>query len=306
MPKNNKQRSIVKSLLAWYERHGRTFPWRGISNPYRILISEIMLQQTQASRVLDKYPEFLKRFPSLRSLATATQRDVVIAWKGMGYNNRAVRLHRLARIVLSKNGERIPADYDSLIALPGIGRYTANAILSSAFGQRCAIVDVNVQRVLSRMFWKMDSPREMRAAREIWQIAERLLPRDNVYDWNQALMDFGATVCTARNPNCNKCPVAQACTSKKFMGRTTDPKRKSEKKIDGIPTRLHRGKIIQQLRNLNSGRSIRADVLGKRILRNFSQRNEKVFVALLLGLEKDGLIRLRGNGTLISRRVSLA
>lgn len=306
MRKNNKQRNVVKSLLAWYKRHGRTFPWRGISNPYRILVSEIMLQQTQASRVLDKYPVFLNRFPSLRSLATAAQRDAVIAWKGMGYNNRAVRLHRLARIVLSKYGGRIPADYDSLIALPGIGRYTANAILSSAFGQRCAIVDVNVQRVLSRMFWKLDSPREMRAAKEIWQLAERLLPRNNVYDWNQALMDFGATVCTSRKPDCNECPVAKACTSRKFMSRTIVLKRKSEKKIDGIPNRLHRGNVVQHLRNLKSSRSIRADVLGKRILRNFSQRNEKRFAALLLGLEKDGLLRLRGNGTLRSRRVSLA
>ncbi|MBX2991346.1 MAG: A/G-specific adenine glycosylase [Bacteroidetes bacterium] len=306
MRKTNKQHNIVKSLLAWYTRHGRTFPWRGISDPYRILVSEIMLQQTQASRVLDKYPEFLNRFPSLRSLATATQRDVVIAWKGMGYNNRAVRLHRLTRIVLSEYKGRIPEDYDSLIALPGIGRYTANAILSSAFGQRCAIVDVNVQRVLSRIFWKMDSLRKMRAATEIWQLAEKLLPRNDVYNWNQALMDFGATVCTSRKPDCIKCPVGQACASKKLMTGTTVFKRKPGKQIDGIPNRLHRGKVIQHLRNLNSGRSIRADALGRKILHNFSQRNKKRFADLLLGLEKDGLIRLRGKGILTTRRVTLA
>ena len=306
MLKHSKQRNIVRTLLAWYKRSGRTFPWRDNTNPYHILLSEIMLQQTQTRRVLEKYPELLRQFPTLRSLAAAPLRDVVMAWRGMGYNNRAVRLHRLARNLVNLHDGKIPAEYDALIPLPGIGKYTANAILSSAFGMRRAIVDVNVRRVMSRIFWRMKSTSEMRADREIWQLAAEILPRKNIYDWNQALMDFGAIVCTSRKPACMLCPVSQLCLSKKFMGRTALQRRRPVKGVDGIPDRIYRGHVVRQLRMLNGNRSIRADALGKKVRAGFSRRHEKWFVALLRGLEKDGLIRIRGNGSLTSCRVSLA
>jgi A/G-specific adenine glycosylase len=247
-----KQRNIVRTILRWYTRQGRSLPWRlsagqagNITNSYRILISEIMLQQTQVSRVLVKYPEFLKSFPTLRSLANAEQKDVVLAWRGMGYNNRAVRLHKLANVVVEQHRGRIPKTVDELLALPGVGRYTANAMLSSAFGAQRPVVDVNIRRVLSRLFWRMKSTIAMQPERVIWLLAEELLPNGNAYNWNQALMDFGATVCTARNPSCMTCPVSGLCCSVSSMKREVKAKPRNELSMDGLPNRFYRGRIYR-------------------------------------------------------------
>jgi len=336
MQKNVKQHSIVRTILQWYKRQGRTLPWRNITNAYRILVSEIMLQQTQVSRVLLKYPEFLHRFPALRSLANAEQRDVVLAWQGMGYNNRAVRLHKFARVVVEKHRGRIPQDYDSLIALPGIGKYTAYALLSSAFGKQLPVVDVNVQRVISRIFWRMKSTSEMRNVKGIWKLAEailflhviarRSLPKQSrlavaerllrsarndkstgkAYDWNQALMDLGATVCTARTPKCEVCPVAGLCSSRATMKRYNVVRSKREPSLDGIPNRFYRGRIIERLRKLNGTGSVSLNVLGREIYPKFEKKNEAWLRSLISDLERDGLIRVKGNGTLQTSRVLLA
>ena len=310
MPKSSKQRNVVRTILTWYKRQGRTLPWRlptgqagGISNPYRILISEIMLQQTQVSRVLVKYPEFLRNFPTLRSLANAKQRDVVLAWQGMGYNNRAVRLHGFAQTVFKNYRGKIPQTFESLIALPGIGKYTANAMLSSAFGKDLPIVDVNVQRVFSRIFWKMDSTAAMKSSKEIWRLAEVILPKRKAYDWNQAVMDLGATVCTARNPKCDACPVAQLCASRKRMNRESPVRPKREPSLDGIPNRFYRGRIIERLRTRTG--SVRLDVLGKAIYPKFAKQHEAWLRSVLSDLERDKLICVHGNGSLRSSRVVL-
>lgn len=302
MQKNNQQRNVVRAIERWYKRHGRTLPWRGIANPYRIFIAEIMLQQTQVHRVLEKYPEFLRRFPTLRSLACAKQRDVVVAWRGMGYNNRAVRLHKFAHAVLHNHRGQIPHDFDALIALPGIGRYTANALLSSAFSKRLPLVDINVRRVLSRIFWRMRSTAEMRTADEIWDCAEEILPHRNAYDWNQALMDMGALICVARKPKCDVCPVARLCASRATMKWKPISRLQREPSLNGIPNRLYRGRIIERLREVND---IRADVLGKAIHPRFSSRSEHWLRKLLSDLERDGLVLVRGNGSLQKTRVSL-
>lgn len=306
MQKNTKQHNVVRAIQRWYKRQGRTLPWRDISNPYRIFISEIMLQQTQVSRVLVKYPEFLRRFPTLGSLANAKRRDVVLAWQGMGYNNRAVRLHQFALAVTQNHRGKIPQNFDSLIALPGVGKYTANALLSSAFNKQLPIVDVNVQRVLSRIFWRMKSTSEMRNAKEIWKLAEGILPNKSAYDWNQALMDLGAMVCTATSPKCDICPVAKLCSSRTGMKRENAVRPKREPSLNGIPNRMYRGKIIQLLRRLNGTGSIRADLLARAVYPTFSQKNEKWMKKLIADLEKDGLIQLKGNGSLRTSRVSLA
>jgi A/G-specific adenine glycosylase len=306
MRQRNKHRTVVRAILRWYAMRGRTLPWRGISNPYRILISEIMLQQTQVSRVLEKYPQFLRRFPTLRSLARAQQRDVVLAWRGMGYNNRAVRLHQLALAVVHHHRGKIPQDFDSLIALPGIGRYTANALLSSAFRNQVPVVDVNIQRLLSRIFWRMKTTGAMRRTHELWDLAEAILPKGRAYDWNQALMDVGALVCTARNPKCASCPVGSLCSSRTTMTRTPAPRSQREPALNGIPHRIYRGRIVEALRGLNGTQSIRADVLARAIHPNFGRRNVTWFRTLLSRLERDGLIHVRGNRLLHSTRVSLA
>jgi A/G-specific adenine glycosylase len=267
-----------------------------------------MLQQTQVSRVLMKYDQFLRRFPTLRALAQAPQRMVVIEWRGMGYNNRAVRLHQLARQVVEKYDGRVPNNADLLLALPGVGKYTANAVLSSAFNQRVPIVEVNVRRFLSRCFCKMNTVADVYDEDEIWKLAGDLLPRSGVYSWNQALMDIGAMICTARQPRCGECPVAARCASSRAMSRNVRPKGRQEQSLAGIPNRIHRGRIVEILRNSPARltRGVPATTLGRKLLGRFSPSHGRWLTSLLVSLERDGLIRISGNGTLRSRRIQLA
>ena len=298
-------RQVRSAILRWYRRHGRTLPWRSTHDPYRILLSEIMLQQTQVHRVLGVYPRFLAQFPTLRSLARAQQRDVVMAWRGLGYNNRAVRLHRLSVIVTREHGGRFPGDLETLLTLPGIGRYTARAILAFAFRRPVPVVDVNIRRFLSRRFWRLQSPAATRREAEIWKIADSALPETRAYDWNQALMDLGATVCTARRPACAFCPVRRGCPSASFMRRRTAPRQKVEPSFAGIPNRIYRGRIIEVLRSRGRG-PLTIGTLGKRIFPGYSPRNRRWLASVLLSLSKDGLVRLASSGRRIPQNIRLA
>jgi A/G-specific adenine glycosylase len=304
---------LVRTILRWYSRQGRTLPWRlpsgqagNITNPYRILVSEVMLQQTQVSRVREKYPGFLHRFPSIKKLATAKQREVVIAWRGMGYNNRAVRLHRLAKTVVLKYGGTLPSSFEELIALPGIGRYTAHALLVSAFRKDVPIVDVNVQRLFSRVFWRMKTTADMKPVNEIWELAGELVPKQRAYDWNQALMDLGATICTARSPQCSACPLAELCLSKSAMKRATPSPRKQEPMRDGIPHRIYRGRIIETLRQHPVRKRLCPDAVGRTIHPEYSIKHRRWLESLLTGLVKDGLIRRSTSRIWNKQRIRLA
>lgn len=208
----NAQR-FKRALLRWYRAHGRDLPWRATRDPYRIVVSEFMLQQTQVSRVLDYYPRFLRRFPSLEALARARPAAVREAWEGLGYYRRAENLHRLARTVVRDHAGAIPDEPAALEALPGVGRYTAGAIAAFAYERRAAAVDTNVRRVLGRVFGAADRRNGGPAERAIWELAERLLPKSKTVAWefNQALMDLGARVCVARGPRCPECPVLTVC-----------------------------------------------------------------------------------------------
>ena len=199
-------------LLGWFRRRGRDLPWRRTRNPYRVLVSEIMLQQTRVSRVLKYYPRFLRAFPTLRRLAGARPAAVREAWDGLGYYRRASQLHRLARIVAREAAGTIPDDPAALRELPGIGPYTAGAVASFAFERAVPAVDVNVARVLRRAFHPR-LPAGAAAARTLWATAAGLLPRRGSAAWtfNQAIMELGALVCTARRARCEECPVASAC-----------------------------------------------------------------------------------------------
>jgi A/G-specific adenine glycosylase len=174
-----------------------------------VLVSEIMLQQTQVERVIPKYQEFLDRYPTLAALAAADVTEVKRAWYPLGYNIRPVHLHGIARETIARYDGRLPADEQGLLALPGVGRYTAGAIRSFAYGERAPILDTNVRRVLGRVFHAEDGRKVRTAA--MWALAARILPRRRVYDFNQALMDFGATWCTARKPLCLPCPMRRFC-----------------------------------------------------------------------------------------------
>jgi A/G-specific adenine glycosylase len=204
-----------RALLRWYRRHRRRLPWRASRDPYAIWVSEIMLQQTRVETALRYYPRFLERFPTLESLARAPQSAVLARWSGLGYYSRARQLHDAARAVVARHGGRLPRDLAALRALPGIGRYTAGAIASIAFGARAPLVDGNVARVLARHFEIPGSPRSADFQRRVWTLAERLVPARSPGDWNQALMELGATICTALAPACGQCPVRRSCASRR-------------------------------------------------------------------------------------------
>jgi A/G-specific adenine glycosylase len=206
-------RAFQNRLLAWYRRHGRDLPWRRTRRPYRVLVSEIMLQQTQVDRVIPKYHEFLARYPTMRHLAEAPAGEVRQLWYPLGYNARPFRLHAIARETVARYRGRLPRTAEALRALPGIGRYTAGAILTFAYGQDVPVLDTNVRRVLGRVFLGPRQAARLRGESAWWQLAAALVPAGRGYDFNQALMDFGATWCTPRRPRCERCPMRGFCAS---------------------------------------------------------------------------------------------
>jgi A/G-specific adenine glycosylase len=282
---------VVRTILRWYARHGRRLPWRDIRDPYRILIAEIMLHQTQVNRVLLLYPAFLRRFPTLSSLARAPQSAVVIAWRGLGYNNRAVRLHKLAGMLVRNSAGVLPEQIDELEQLPGIGKYSAHALAISVHRRDLPVVDVNIRRVLSRLFWRMPTTADLRPENEVWDRAQALVPRGRGYQWMQAVMDLGATVCTARTPACVECPVGELCASAHAMVRSRRARIAKESLVAGEPNRIYRGRIIETLRSRRGRDGIPAVKLGKAVYPRFTPRHEPWLRRILAGLEKDGLIR---------------
>jgi len=204
------RRRFQRRLLAWYARHRRDLPWRSTDDPYHILVSEIMLQQTQVDRVVPKYHEFLRRYPTFERLARARPAEVRRTWYPLGYNIRPVHLQAIARETVASYGGKLPDDARALMRMRGIGRYTAGAILSFAYRRDAALVDTNVRRVLGRVFLG-PRLRRLRGDRAIWALAEALVPAGRAYDYNQALMDFGATWCTPRAPRCSRCSMRSFC-----------------------------------------------------------------------------------------------
>jgi A/G-specific adenine glycosylase len=205
------------AILAWFDRHGRKhLPWQVERTPYRVWVSEIMLQQTQVATVIPYFERFMARFPDAAALAEGSLDEVIALWAGLGYYARARNLHRAARCITERHGGDLPADTDTLQALPGIGRSTAGAILSLGFGRRAAILDGNVKRVLCRYAGLEGWPGETRIDRELWRLSETLTPETRVADYNQAMMDLGATVCVKRNPACGACPLHAACAARRL------------------------------------------------------------------------------------------
>src|SRR5256885_6574658 len=204
-------------LLKWYRQHGRDLPWRQTSDPYKILVSEIMLQQTQVDRVLPKYQEWLTKYPTMEGLAEAPLAEVKETWYPLGYNVRPVRLHAIARESVARYGGALPKDPERLQAFKGIGRYTAGAIRAFAFREDAPILDTNVMRLLHRGFVGKGDPKKQKSA--LWNLSEALIPKGKGYDFHQALMDFCAMVCTARDPYCLLCPMKDFCKTYPFTAR---------------------------------------------------------------------------------------
>ena len=206
-------REFQRRLLAWYRIHQRDLPWRKTRDPYKILVSEIMLQQTQVDRVIPKYHQFLQRYPTVHALAKAKTDQLRRLWYPLGYNVRPMRLRRIAQRTVQEHDGRIPDSYGGLLVMDGIGRYTAGAVLSFAFEQDAPIVDTNVARVLSRYFGLKGSIKEAGIQHRLWSLAQAVIPQGKGYVINQAMMDLGATVCTARAPKCPTCALRRACRS---------------------------------------------------------------------------------------------
>jgi A/G-specific adenine glycosylase len=215
-PTPSLRRRVRQRLLAWFETNRRDLPWRRSRDPYPIWVSEVMLQQTTVAAVVPYFERFLHAFPTLRDLSAAPEQEVLRLWEGLGYYRRARDLHRAARQLADAGTETIPDDPDTVSQLPGMGRYTLGAVLSQAFDRRLPILEANSLRVLCRLFGRTDDPRRGPAQRWLWKVAEDLLPVKRVGDFNQALMELGALVCTPTAPRCEDCPLAADCVTRRL------------------------------------------------------------------------------------------
>jgi A/G-specific adenine glycosylase len=239
------------ALLAWYDRQGRTLAFRSTRDPYAVLVSEVMAQQTQVSRVVDAWSRFLARFPTLAELAAATPADVLRAWQGMGYDRRARNLRLAARAIVTDHGGRVPRDVATLETLPGVGPYTARAVASIAFGARVGAVDTNVRRVLGRVLAGTDA----RGAAWLQAAADASVDPDRPGDWTHAVMDIGATLCRPRAPRCGDCPLRAWCAYARNDPAAAPSARALGRRKARVPfrstTRWLRGRIVDRLRDLD-------------------------------------------------------
>jgi len=253
-PVGNDPAIFRRALLHWYDHNQRDLPWRKTRNPYRIWLSEIMLQQTRVAAVLDYYRKFLEKFPDLQTLAAASEDAVLASWSGLGYYRRARMLHQCAKHIVEQNDGRFPNTSKALLALPGIGRYTAAAIASIAFAEPVAVVDGNVERVLQRLTGSH------LATPQIWQHAQQLLDPSRPGDFNQAMMELGATVCVPGEPQCLLCPVRKHCVTRGELPRAGQPSRQQKQQIwCALDSRQRDPKINGELRS-NSNKNINVEV----------------------------------------------
>lgn len=292
--------SFRQRLLAWYRRAGRDLPWRHTHDPYHILVSEMMLQQTQVTTVIARYQRWLKSFPTVQTLAKASSAAVLKEWSGLGYNRRALALQQIAKIVVAQYQGKFPHDITELQKFKGIGEYTAHALASFAFKQGVPLVDTNIKRVLGRIFFGY---RKLETIRDdvgiFWELSRQLIaPAKSPYDVNQGLMDFGALVCAAKQPKCPTCPMRTICKSYPDI-LTAHPDRlrvkakRTEPLFFGQPRRIWRGKILQLLHQRPTGMTIIA--LGQQLQPDWDDTRQAWLQAVIATLVKDKMVVINGN-----------
>ena len=280
-----------RALLAWYDAQGRTIAFRASRDPYAILVSEVMAQQTQIARVEPAWRSFLERFPTVRELAEAAPADVLRAWRGMGYDRRALNLRRAAAAIVVEHGGAVPSDVAALERLPGIGPYTARAVAAIAFGSSTGAVDTNVRRVLGRAL-SLD-PADARA---VQAAANRSVPRDRPAAWTHAVMDLGATVCRPRSPRCNACPIARWC---RYVPAASSPApRRRHTTPFPSTTRWLRGRILDRLRATPGSAWTRIEA-------PIGDHDHAAIGRALAALARDGLVELRDDGAGPAARLSM-
>jgi A/G-specific adenine glycosylase len=228
------RRLLARLLLAWFAKHHRKLPWRGTRHLYRIWVSEIMLQQTQVAAVVPYYERFMAAFPTVKTLAAAPEEQVLRLWEGLGYYRRARQLHAAAGKIATEHGGEFPIEYEQVRALPGIGRYTAGAILSLGLDQRLPILEANTVRLLSRLAAYRGDTTSAAGQKFLWTIAEQILPEKNVGQFNQALMELGSQICTPRQPKCQECPLAVLCPTRKLGLTESIPAPKKPKQFEDV------------------------------------------------------------------------
>lgn len=282
---------IQREILDWFDAHRRDLPWRHTRDPYAIMVSEIMLQQTQVDRVLPYWHAWMKRWPTVDDLAAAPVAEVIRAWKGLGYNRRAVNLQRAAQAVVDRGGS-FPESVEGLLELPGIGPYTAGAIACFAFEQDVAFIDTNMRRVLHRILVGVDVPKPTISDKEVLAIAGEVMPAGNGWTWNQAIMEFGAIQCTAKKPLCLTCPVQAHCSAfpeiqAALVAQVKAPKGRS------LPfeqtNRYFRGRIMDELR-AHEGEGVLFEEIGPAVKAGFATSDYPWLLELVTALERDGLL----------------
>ena len=289
------------SLLNWYRVHGRAhLPWRQTRDPYRIVVSEFMLQQTQVDRVIPLYAAFVAAFPDFAALAAADPGDAIRLWRGLGYNSRAVRLHALARAVVERHGGALPSDREALLALPGIGPYTASAVRAFAFELDDVALDTNIRRIAHRTAFGLEYPPRANDA-ELDARARDALEPGTAHDWNSAMMDIGATICTARAPKCLLCPLRNGCVAAPVdaaalatLARKTSRRSPQEAIPFERTTRYLRGRVVDRLRDVPRGTALPVDDLITALAAVVPADRLAEIPAIAQALERDGIIECHG------------
>lgn len=291
-----KKAAAREAIVSWFRENGRDLPWRRTRDPWRILVSEVMLQQIQVVRAIPFYERFLARFPTVESLAAAPLAEAIRVWGDLGRYRRVVNLHRTAGIVVEEHGGGIPSDPDVLVKLPGIGPYTAGAVACFAFEKDVPFFDTNMHRVLHRVFFGPDVPEPAVKAKEVLELAADLVPIGEGWAWNQAVMEFGALRCTARKPLCETCPLQDACRAypRILEALAGMPRAAKGEKSAGYETsnRYLRGRVLALLREDSSGGGVGLADLGDRLLGDATEAGMLRMREVVGSLEKDGLARI--------------
>ncbi|MBI2103185.1 A/G-specific adenine glycosylase [Candidatus Woesearchaeota archaeon] len=304
---------LSTALLEWYSVNKRDLPWRRTTDPYHVVVSEFMLQQTQVSRVVEKYHEFFLLFPTIQSLAAASPAEVIKAWSGLGYNRRALLLHRFVREVVEKRGGVIPSVPEELILLPGVGSYMAGSIASFAFNLPEPAVDVNVRRIFYRYVHGKDQgkPLGRKEEEQLWTLVRGNIPKLKSSDFHNALMDFGSLVCTRDSPSCASCPLRSSCSfvslyeAQKEKVLYVMEKRQEKGMMENgkfVPNRIFRGRIVEFARQ-NEHRSFSFAVFGKVIKKDYTNCDREWLLLLCKTLQEDHLLTfsLENNDSIILR-----